>query len=120
MVEETPVDDERSAPKKQVTIVDCGELTGDQKLSADQCDYLKIYDEAPVISKYAQEVLDDREKKLAADAELEAKKKELAELQAKNAEMQAKNEAAEEEKTEEVVEEVDTANAEEIDVNAAD
>lgn len=56
---------------EQVTIVDCGELTGDQKLSADQCDHLKSYDEEPVISVHAQKVIDERK----AKQEVEAKKR---------------------------------------------
>ena len=35
-------------PLKQVTIIDCGELTGDDKLTAEKADYLPSYSEIPM------------------------------------------------------------------------
>jgi len=35
-------------PLKQVTVADCGELTGDDKLSADKADFLSSYTDIPM------------------------------------------------------------------------
>lgn len=48
-IEENPIEGERDIPIIPVIIHDCGELTGDNKLTADQCDFLKSYDLPPEI-----------------------------------------------------------------------
>jgi len=41
-------------------MVDCGELKGEDKLTAEQCDFLHTYDEAPIVPQSSKDAIEER------------------------------------------------------------